>query len=286
MSDSRSPASIQPHALQSESPSRQVRWVADIAEAVATLGTDRFWKSLLACASGQAENQGGVIFQYTSRAEPHFLFGDFNSCVSHGKFHEYRKRAYLLDPFYLAYRDRRPNGIYRLRDLTADRFFYSEYFRTYYAGTGLSDEIGIFSWIKPDELVIVTLVRRKGAPGLSAAGVGRLRVLEPLMTSLVLRHAAMAPASADAGQQPKSQPATGAVDQLHFGAETVLTPREAAIANLILRGHSSPSMALLLGISPETVKVHRRHIYRKLHISSQAELFSLAVSRPSDRESA
>jgi DNA-binding CsgD family transcriptional regulator len=43
-------------------------------------------------------------------------------------------------------------------------------------------------------------------------------------------------------------------------------------------------MALLLDISVETVKVHRRHIYKKLLISSQAELFSLAMSRSSSNE--
>jgi DNA-binding CsgD family transcriptional regulator len=39
-------------------------------------------------------------------------------------------------------------------------------------------------------------------------------------------------------------------------------------------------MALILGISVETIKVHRRHIYQKLAISSQAELFALAMNRP------
>ncbi len=34
-------------------------------------------------------------------------------------------------------------------------------------------------------------------------------------------------------------------------------------------------MAERLAISPETIKVHRRHLYNKLDISSQPELFSL-----------
>lgn len=53
-----------------------------------------------------------------------------------------------------------------------------------------------------------------------------------------------------------------------------LTRREAQLAALILQGHSNLSAALDLGISRETVKVHRRNIYRKLDISSQAELFA------------
>ena len=37
------------------------------------------------------------------------------------------------------------------------------------------------------------------------------------------------------------------------------------------------AMAERLAISPETVKVHRRHLYAKLDISSQPELFSLFI---------
>lgn len=61
-----------------------------------------------------------------------------------------------------------------------------------------------------------------------------------------------------------------------FGAG-VLSDRELEIARLILRGYSSKAMAERLAISPETVKVHRRHLYAKLDISSQPELFSLFI---------
>lgn len=46
---------------------------------------------------------------------------------------------------------------------------------------------------------------------------------------------------------------------------------------LILRGHSSVSIGLKLGISAQTVKVFRRQLYRKCAISSQAELFNLLL---------
>ncbi|MBN3821885.1 helix-turn-helix transcriptional regulator, partial [Paraburkholderia sp. Se-20369] len=58
-----------------------------------------------------------------------------------------------------------------------------------------------------------------------------------------------------------------------FGAD-LLTDREMSIARMVLRGNSSKAIAEKLAISPETVKVHRRHLYAKLGISSQPELFS------------
>lgn len=40
------------------------------------------------------------------------------------------------------------------------------------------------------------------------------------------------------------------------------------------QGHSGKSMARILGVSPETVKVYRKRIHYKLNIHSQGELFS------------
>ena len=49
------------------------------------------------------------------------------------------------------------------------------------------------------------------------------------------------------------------------------------MALLILRGHSSPSIGLRLGLSPQTIKVYRRQLYAKCGLSSQAELFALML---------
>jgi len=58
----------------------------------------------------------------------------------------------------------------------------------------------------------------------------------------------------------------------------LLTRRELEIVTLILKGHSNLSLAAVLSLSPNTVKVHRRQIYSKLAISSQAELFRLFLA--------
>jgi DNA-binding CsgD family transcriptional regulator len=61
-----------------------------------------------------------------------------------------------------------------------------------------------------------------------------------------------------------------------FGS-SVLTPREGQVMRLMLEGYSAPSLAKVLGLSVETVRVHRRNIYEKLRISSLGELFNLAL---------
>lgn len=53
--------------------------------------------------------------------------------------------------------------------------------------------------------------------------------------------------------------------------------REVETARLILQGFSSKAIAQQLGISPETVKVHRRNLYHKLNVSGHGELFALVL---------
>jgi DNA-binding CsgD family transcriptional regulator len=55
----------------------------------------------------------------------------------------------------------------------------------------------------------------------------------------------------------------------------LLSPRERELAHLLLRGHSTASVGLRLGISTTTVKTHRKNLYSKLGIATQAEFFSL-----------
>jgi DNA-binding CsgD family transcriptional regulator len=50
------------------------------------------------------------------------------------------------------------------------------------------------------------------------------------------------------------------------------------VVPLVLLGHSSESIGVAFGISPRTVKIHRKNIYAKLGIGSQAELFALFMS--------
>ena len=59
-----------------------------------------------------------------------------------------------------------------------------------------------------------------------------------------------------------------------FGS-SLLTERETQVINLVLHGHSTKTVAEKLSISMETVKLHRKHAYAKLEVSSQAELFYL-----------
>ena len=81
---------------------------------------------------------------------------------------------------------------------------------------------------------------------------------------------------------PVEPPAPAAEDPRRDVFATIgrsrLTQREAEVVALVLRGHSSEAIGAALGIAPGTVKIHRKNIYAKLGIGSQAELFSMFMS--------
>jgi DNA-binding NarL/FixJ family response regulator len=56
-----------------------------------------------------------------------------------------------------------------------------------------------------------------------------------------------------------------------------LTPRETEILGLLARGHTVASAAAQLGISAHTVKSHVKNLYRKLDVSSRANLVRTAL---------
>ena len=56
-----------------------------------------------------------------------------------------------------------------------------------------------------------------------------------------------------------------------------LSPREYIVLQLISRGHSNKRVAQSLGIAPETVKSHVKHIFVKLRAQSRLEAVMRAL---------
>jgi DNA-binding CsgD family transcriptional regulator len=56
-----------------------------------------------------------------------------------------------------------------------------------------------------------------------------------------------------------------------------LSPREHSVLQLISRGHTNKRVAQSLGIAPETVKSHAKHIFVKLRAQSRLEAVMRAL---------
>jgi DNA-binding CsgD family transcriptional regulator len=168
----------------------------------------------------------------------------------------YRSGLYQLDPFY-------PHvavgtaGLLRLDAIAPENFRGSEYFLRHYKVTGVIDELRYLVPLGPGRAVHVFIEREQPLPLYSRADGRRLSDVEPFVRAFVEQH-----------WQWRER---------HLAAASV-TRREAfdlrqQIIEQMLKGHSAKSMAGLLGIEEGTVTNHKRNIYAKLGIHSQAQLF-------------
>jgi DNA-binding CsgD family transcriptional regulator len=190
---------------------------------------------------------------------------------------EYLPAAYLLDPIYHLHLNRGKAGIYRLVDVAPDQFLRSHYYELYYGRTGISDEFSIVLPVGSNSTITISMGmdESSGRP-FSKQAESNLRQHEPVMMALIMAH-----------WVTSKTPSLNKSDTLSVTDKLIaamvakrgikLSKRQAETALLILRGHSSISIGLHLNISPQTVKVIRKQLYRKCGISSQAELFALLM---------
>jgi len=64
------------------------------------------------------------------------------------------------------------------------------------------------------------------------------------------------------------------IEREAFARRYGLSPREAEVAELVLRGYANPAIAAMLGIAPATTKRHLTRIFDKIGVDSRTQLVS------------
>ena len=252
----------------------QPGWAILAGAAVAALDTPALPQALAGLLRQVAPFTYTVMFGYCGTARPIDLHDDFPAGKRKIFVTDYQAGPYLLDPFYLAAVRAVAPGLYRLRDVAPDRFYQGEYYRNYYAQTGLAEEIAYFVDLPGQTTLVLSLMRAEKP--FSQKEFLALAAVFPFVAAVTQRH--WADLDHQFGKDAKAtgpqRQRRGVSDDLgNFGAG-ILTPREREVAEFTLKGHSAESTGQILGISPGTVRIHRRNIYGKLRINSQGELFS------------
>jgi DNA-binding CsgD family transcriptional regulator len=260
-------------------------WHENFATALGALETPGFAAALVRALTCVAEFDFSVTFGYRGEAPPLDLHDNFPAARRDIFVTDYQAGPYLLDPFYHASRDRVPSGLHRMRELAPDRFYQSQYYRSYYAKTGLAEEIGFFLAPSREMTVVISLMRDGHRTVFPAREMNRLQMVAPVVIAAAERNwrglEAQVPSPTGVQGRPGPQALPSGLDLgTLFDAfgQHPLTRREREVGALVLRGHSSEAIARQLKIAPGTVKIHRKNIYAKLGIASQAELFSLFLS--------
>ena len=184
----------------------------------------------------------------------------------------YVSGPYLVDPCYVHAAEIGEEGFFLIGDLAPEGFEDSEYFRLYYHAVGLEDEACFIFRAAEGDWIIISLGRHSEDLLFCAEDKALLSTLFPIVKAITCRWL-----QARKVDSPRRDMETHLNAALQNFGTSLLTQRESLILNLLLRGHSIKSIAERLENSIETIKHHRKNIYSKLDVSTQAELFHLFI---------
>lgn len=268
-----------------DGPSATATWQEDLPLLVGAIGDKGFGAALDRALERIAPFDLSCIFAYPGHSRPMLLHDGLKGVSPPVVMHNYLNGTYLLDAVYIACTKQTRGGLYRLKNLAPDAFFEGEY----YNSPDVHPCISMLSGSLTEEIVFLipatrtfyfaySLLRSKSSAAFRDAEMAALAATEPMVAALVRRHWAER-------MTAEPPPAAGGTTDAAAVAEQAfrsfqpskLTLREQEIVGLILRGHSSLSIGNVLAIAEGTVKNHRKHIYAKLAISSQTELFNMFI---------
>ncbi|RLA09410.1 MAG: hypothetical protein DRQ59_13210, partial [Gammaproteobacteria bacterium] len=245
-----------------------------VAHSIDLIGTDEFTQSLAhLCLQTNAFDSAYIAAFFHDHA-PCELFSNLSQADTTVTVTPYLDYAYLLDPFYDLFKEGIGDEVVFLQECAPDDFQSTDYYRLFYEETGLVAECCVFIKFETSASLAISLGNRCSAFENPEQIKNSLDSILPVIAALCRRH------------WPKLDPSTlkgtgrlghHVAASFELFGSSKLSPREADIVRLILKGHSSKSIARIFDNSPETVKVHRKRIFTKLAITSQGDLFSLFI---------
>lgn len=249
-----------------------------LAQAIDRVGSDDFYPTMAEYLRSCMDYDNVIAIAFVGTNVPDVLYRSVRGPdVFRYVAEQYLPGAYLLDPVYHFHLRRGAPGLYRLLDIAPDQFRRSRYFKWYYGRIGITDEISVLLPIGDNTTITISLGKDSSSGQLfSSKAEDQLRQHEPVVMSLLRAHFSASEVRTAGERKP-----TSVIDNLIVAMKSHhdvgLSRRQAEVALLILQGHSSPSIGLHLGVSPQTVKVFRKQLYARCGISSQAELFGLLM---------
>jgi DNA-binding CsgD family transcriptional regulator len=140
----------------------------------------------------------------------------------------------------------------------------------------LSDSIELLWRIDADSALNIFIERSIRHPKFQDADTVAINTLLPVIFASAARHHELTAAASRRDTDNLTHRKVQAT--IENFASSLLTQRERQVLFYLISGYSSALTAQRLATTEGTIKIHRRNIYRKLDIGSQAELFSLFIN--------
>ena len=245
-----------------------------IAQLISVLDEPNFWVLLVRTLRNFINFDNWVVLRFSVHDRPVVYIE--NPTPDGGPdvlFQDYLNGLYMFDPFYLASRDRSQSGLFLLDEVAPENFTSTDYYRMYFHLNIVADEVQFNCALDHNETLCFSMGRGvKYAP----SEISLLSVIAPWVIALMKQrqhfesHAVVVPQDSDSVLwQNRMEHAISKTKG------TRLTTREVEVGQLMLSGFSAKNIAEKLKISIETVRAHKKHIYTKLDINSQSELFAI-----------
>lgn len=248
-------------------------WHDHAAEVVNAIGTDHFPAKVIGAISAVVMYNQIVIISIPKAQSPTFWISEVPAVREKAVVDQYLNGCYLLDPWYHAYQEGLPSGVYFLEDIAPDDFYSSAYYWQYFKAIEIENEAVIA--VNLDSAIQIQISMGLLEKVVSDETREKLALITPFIIAASKKH------WSDLNYFPETFLEKSKIIHNHmtqvlncFGNDR-LTDREREIAILIIRGYSLKAMSEMLGIAMGTTKVHCKNLYKKLDISSQSELFGI-----------
>jgi DNA-binding CsgD family transcriptional regulator len=256
-----------------------------LGPAVELVGDPAFYRELLAVLGSRLDADLAMVMRYSQHEAPEYLLHD-GLLAEHMEL--YRRGLYRVDPIYRLCRAKLGRGVKDLTEVSTPAERAGDYFNIFLRLTGMSDDLAILLPI--DEKRSIGLVYERKLR-FSRREITEMRGLFPLIESLHRLHQRNIRQRLAAGikqvgsiegvERVRTAPGLPPIDfkaALDAFLQERFTPRERDIVRLVLFGYPSAKIGERLKLSVNTIKNHKKRLYRKLDITTERELFLNFVS--------
>lgn len=244
-----------------------------LAEIITAIGTPEFPKVVAASICNFTEFQLSAVLVHKTEQSPILLFDNFTTAGYRKGIENYTSYTHAINPMIDAASSAAKAGAFRARDFHAADIRTTDETAEYLCWSS-DEELGFRTKGWPENLEEIILYY-PACGGLVELGIYRERSRKPLSPLKLRELETLGHPIAAAFDRTASL--TCSMMQPRRFTDKRLTPREKQIVELLLIGCSSEAIELRLGLSRHTVKEYRKQAYRKLGVSSLAELFAASA---------